>query len=255
MKIVGRLLSYPRAIFNIFFIPFHTLFCSAFAVLIFIPILSYRGFDKYIRAWAWVLCWVVGIKIHVKGAEKIQGMPAMILVSNHLALFDIPVLYLALPVSFRMAAKSELFRIPVFGQALKKGGFLPIYRHSPMAAREALAVAGAKFARGESLWMAPEGTRFKGEGVGEFKMGAFQLSLQVKQPIVPICIYGTHKVLPKNSILTNWGRWSQNVQVRILDPVDPKEWGEERRHALRDHVRSAIVSEFSQCSASSASSV
>jgi 1-acyl-sn-glycerol-3-phosphate acyltransferase len=247
---MSKLLSYPRALLLAVLIPLITLVFSAVAVLIVAPFATRKQTDIFIRTWARILCGLSGLDIKITGLENLQGVRSAILVSNHMALLDIPVLFVSVPLSFRMAAKSELFEIPVFGKAISKLGFFPVARGNPEKTARAFGIIAQRFERGESFWMAPEGTRFEGEGIGQFKSGAFYLAQQSGQPLVPICIYGTHKVLPKNSLLINWGRITQEVQVRILKPVNP---GTEfsSRNELRDYVRRQLLEEFDRVRGSS----
>jgi 1-acyl-sn-glycerol-3-phosphate acyltransferase len=240
---MANILSYPRAAVLAVLIPLVTMLFSAVAIFIIAPFANRAQSDKFIRVWAKTLCALSGIEIKVKGLENIAGIRSAILVSNHQALLDIPVLFVAIPLSFRMAAKSELFEIPVFGKAISRLGFFPVARGTPEKTARAFGIIAKRFERGESFWMAPEGTRYPGEGIGQFKSGAFYLAQQANQPIVPICIYGNHKVLPKNSLLINWGKFTQEVHVSILKPVYP---GSEfsSRNELRDFVRRRLLEEF-----------
>ncbi len=45
--------------------------------------------------------------------------------------------------------------------------------------------AGALLARGESVIVFPEGTRSKGDAMGEFKHGAFKMAFAAGAPVVP----------------------------------------------------------------------
>lgn len=244
-------LSYPRALILSWLVPGITLVFSAGAVLFIAPFASRKTTDTYIRAWAWVLINLSGVRLKITGQENLRGVHAAILVSNHMALLDIPVLFSAIPLSFRMAAKSELFNLPLFGRAITRFGFFPVLRGSPESSARSFGVIKERFSRGESFWMAPEGTRFKGEGIGVFKAGAFYLALEAKQPIVPICLFGTHKVLPKNSLLINWGKLTGDVHVSILPPVYPDKFSS--RHEMRDHVRQLLLTEFDQLRESNSS--
>lgn len=44
--------------------------------------------------------------------------------------------------------------------------------------------AGALLARGESVIVFPEGTRSKGDAMGEFKHGAFKMAFAAGAPVV-----------------------------------------------------------------------
>ena len=53
---------------------------------------------------------------------------AYVVMSNHQSHYDIPVLYQALDISLRMVAKRELFRIPLWAQAMRSAGFVELDR-------------------------------------------------------------------------------------------------------------------------------
>ena len=93
--------------------------------------------------------------------------------------------------------------------------------------------------------MAPEGTRFEGVGIGEFKLGAFYLALRARQPIVPVCVYGTQDILPKGTLRVNPGEWKKEVDIRILKPIKKSsEDSSVTRAELRDCAREALLEEF-----------
>ena len=58
--------------------------------------------------------------------------------SNHQSALDISVLLARLPVPFRFVAKQELFRIPFFGWAIRKAGYISIDRENPREALKAI---------------------------------------------------------------------------------------------------------------------
>lgn len=258
--LVGRFFSFVRAPFLLVIIPLFTIICSIITIGIIVPLFSRKTCDWFILFWARGLCWLSGIRVLARGQEKLKDINSAILVSNHLGLFDIPVLYAALPgFSFRMAAKAELFKIPLFGAAIRAAGFFPVMRSGGESSVVSLQKIVKRFKNGESFWMAPEGTRFTGVGVGEFKLGAFFLAVKANQPVVPICIYGTQNVLPKHTALVNWGVLIQDVHVHVLSPVPAytsaqtspgsSPWVADEataRQSLRELVRNQIVSEFFQ---------
>src|SRR5690606_1025705 len=100
---------------------------------------------KRLRRWAARLLQRVGADLKVSGSEHVERGPGpFVVVSNHQSLYDIPALYVGLPLSLRMAAKTELFRIPLWGSALRASGFVEINRSSPTEARRALQLAGER---------------------------------------------------------------------------------------------------------------
>lgn len=58
--------------------------------------------------------------------------------------------------------------------------------------------AGALLARGESVIVFPEGTRSKGDAMGEFKHGAFKMAFAAGAPLVPVVIDGSYKIMVAN---------------------------------------------------------
>src|SRR2546423_1036070 len=108
-----KILSFLRAPFLIVLIPAVTLICSVLMFSLFVPFLNRQSCDRLIRTWARILCRLAGIQVELRGIGNLKYIKTAVIVSNHLGLFDIPVLYSCLPLSFRMAAKAELFKIPL----------------------------------------------------------------------------------------------------------------------------------------------
>ena len=76
--------------------------------------------DARLDAWSRRLMRETAIDLHVHGRDKVpDDRETFVVMSNHQSLFDIPVLFRALhPMTLRMVAKTELYRIPVFGRTL-----------------------------------------------------------------------------------------------------------------------------------------
>lgn len=193
--------------------------------------------DVALRSWSKRLIDFAEIDLHVSGAEHIRPGQAYVIVSNHQSLYDIPVLYLGLPLSLRMVAKKELFRTPLWGEAMRVAGFVPIDRKDRRGAYRALEAAGKNMLEtGMSLYLAPEGTRTSDGSVGTFKRGAFEIARATGLPILPVCIDGTRAVLPKDGVHVERKR---RVTVTILSPVSAPHASEV--DALRQELRSRIA--------------
>lgn len=241
-----KAVCFIRSLVLLLFVPAYTLLCSIITVLLVAPFMPRRVCDQWIKFWARVVIKVSGTRVHVEGLENLKEIKSCILVSNHLSHYDIPILFLSLPISFRMVGKMELFRMPLFGQAMRALGFVPVVRDNSEGSQKIFREMEKKFSLGQSVWMAPEGTRFQGAGIGQFKTGAFYLALRTGQPIVPVCIYGTDKVLGKNSLLINVDTWNRDVQVRVLPAFEIAKDDRRSRKELRDEVREKLVAEFSR---------
>ncbi len=117
-----------------------------------------------------------------------------------------------------MVTKTELFRIPIFGAAMKNAGFVEIDRKNRQRAIESLAEAKAKLAGGTHVWISPEGTRSKTGELQPFKKGPFQLALDAMLPVLPAALVGTREVLGKHGWRTTRG---VDVTVVLNPPLDP----------------------------------
>jgi 1-acyl-sn-glycerol-3-phosphate acyltransferase len=193
--------------------------------------------DERLRSWSRALLGRVQAEVHLEGGEHLKSMKGpFIFVGNHESLYDIPVLFSLLPLSFRMAAKKELYSTPIWGKALSASGFVEIDRSHPDAAYSALHAAGEKMrAESLSLFIAPEGTRSPDGRLGAFKKGAFDLARVTDLPLIPVAIMGTRGIHQKGSGEVHIGR---SVTVRLLSPIAAASIDDLAKAA--DHTRSII---------------
>ncbi len=127
------------------------------------------------------------------GLENIPAEPPYILVTNHLAVFDSPLLLTVCPHTVRAFAAAKHKRNPIYAPLLAIVGSIWVRRGEVdrKALREALDV----LKRGEVLGMAPEGTRARGiYALQEGKTGAAYLATRADVPIVPVGLTGTEQI-------------------------------------------------------------
>ena len=191
--------------------------------------------DRRLRWWAQRLLTLVRLRVQVvnpHGIEIPRGRPC-ILMSNHSSLYDIPLVFAALPGSIRMLTKKELFRVPIWGRGLKAGEFIAIERTNREQALRDLAAARDKMASGIVLWVAPEGTRSRDGELGSFKKGGFMLALETGATILPIGIRGAREVLPAKTLRFELDRVAE---VRIGRPVEASVYTLATRDALMSEI-------------------
>src|SRR5690606_36931779 len=80
-----------------------------------------RMFFLWARWWSRLLLLSSGVRLRVEREVALDRGQAYVFLANHQSLYDIPVLLASLPVPARFLAKRELFRIPLFGWALRVG--------------------------------------------------------------------------------------------------------------------------------------
>ena len=239
MKVLVRLACFIRALMMPLVLVVFTGFCSVAAIGSTFLIRN-RKIDTWIvQFWCKGICFFVGIRVRVKGLENIPP-GGVLYVFNHQSLLDIPVIHSGILRDFRFGAKLELFKVPLFGSAMKRLGALKIARSNRADAIQVLEEAAKKMNDGYSFVLAPEGTRQKEPVIGEFKTGPFVMAIQAKRPVVPLVINGIYKILPKKALLMNTRRWFCDIDLLILKPVDGAEFNFENRVAFRDRVRDAM---------------
>lgn len=189
------------------------------------------------RRWAKILLYISGVKVEIIGTENIISGQAQIFMANHQSDFDILICMAGIPVDFIWTAKKELFRIPVFGKAMRASGFIEIDRQDRERAINSLAQAAAKFQEGLSVATFPEGTRSRDGRLLPFKQGMFYLAIQTGTPIVPVTIIGSGKIMSKESWHLNRGK----IIMVIDKPIDVSGYTIETRAPLMEIVRKIIA--------------
>jgi fatty-acyl-CoA synthase len=184
---------------------------------------------------------LIGVRIRVEGREHMAGAAPKIFVSNHTSYADVLVLVAALGVDYRFVSKSEIARMPFFGTFLRKLGHLVFDRSSTQARLAEAAEIENKLRSGISVFIFPEGTFTRSDGVRPFQLGAFKAAVDTQIPIVPIALWGTRRLLRDGTWLPRPSR----ISITILPPMKPSvtatsdEWHEIVH--LRDSARAEIA--------------
>jgi 1-acyl-sn-glycerol-3-phosphate acyltransferase len=145
------------------------------------------------------------IDLEVRGRDQVDWSRRYLVMSNHQSYFDIPIALRAVPGPLRFVAKKELFRIPIFGQALDASWMVSIDRENRASAIDSLRIAGERIKKGVHVWIAPEGTRSRDGRLGKLKKGGFVLAEGTGTPILPLAISGTRHVLPRGTFVVHRG--------------------------------------------------
>lgn len=207
------------------------------AIIMFLVPGGGRTFLPLARLWSRCVLAICRVRSTVARHPDLDPAAAAIYVANHQSQLDIPALALAMPADFRMIAKKELLRVPIFGWALWLAGFPFIDRGSRERAIRTLDRSARLFRDGVSLVIFPEGTRSPDGRLLPFKKGGFVLALQTGVPIVPVSIRGGSAVLPRGSLRPRPGR----IDVVFSAPVSTAGYSLETKERLIDEVRRRIL--------------
>ena len=163
-----------------------------------------------------IALWIMGVRVHVEGAERLAAHRPCILTWNHVSTMEIGLIPFLMPRNSTVLAKSEFMRYPFLGQGAWALGFVGVKREKKQHAHKAIAKAARNVTNeGISIVIAPEGTRSRDGHLQEFKMGAMHLALATRAPLVSIVIHGAHNIWPRHS----WAPSPGDVWVRVLEPV------------------------------------
>jgi 1-acyl-sn-glycerol-3-phosphate acyltransferase len=187
-----------RSLFIVPFYIFLTIGLSLFALgtALFDP--SGKSIHRVAIFWAKMVLILSGVRTQIFNSEVLDPNQSYIFAANHRSAYDIPALLSTLPIPFRWLAKEGYFKIPLFGWAMKRAGYISINRSNPKQAYQSIRQAAQKVNEGTSVIIFPEGTRQKTDQLGEFKKGGFVLlALKSEKPIVPVAIQGSGRVLSK----------------------------------------------------------
>lgn len=229
--------QFIRSLLTLVIAPFLTFFVSLFSIidLMWVRRSAFKV-QTFPRAWGRILCRLAGVRVRVEGLERIDPAQTYIFAGNHASQYDIFSFQGYFPHDFRWIAKKELFRIPVFGTAMERIGYIPIDRSHGRQALKSLDAAAERIAAGNSVLIFPEGTRSADGQLQEFKAGAVLLAIKAKVPIVPIAFCGSHRILPKGRLLPIGGE----IVIRIGEPMATTQYKSADKQVLASDLREAV---------------
>ena len=187
------------------------------------------------RAWAWLILRTTGVQVTVRGLERLDPRRSYVLASNHQSIYDIPIVFTAVPLQLRIVAKDSLGNFPFLGWHLRRTGHLLVDRKNPGAGivkKMARLVGGAR-----SLIVFPEGTRSVDGSVARFKGGMFLVAIDAGLPVVPVSIAGSRHVMLKGRLMTCPGR----VTLTIHEPIPTIGVGREGARELAARVHDVVA--------------
>lgn len=189
---------------------------ASIGAVIALPI-SHRATIWFVRLWARfhrLICrFVLGHRIVVEGA-----MPdtPVLYVFKHESAFET----VEQPMLFRhpaVFAKEELFSIPVWGQAARFYGLIPVDRDGGgKAMRAMLGAAKAALAKGRPLVLFAEGTRVPHGEAPQLRPGFAGMYRLLGVPVIPVAVDSGIAYPPRR-----WVKWPGTITYRIGETIPP----------------------------------
>jgi 1-acyl-sn-glycerol-3-phosphate acyltransferase len=181
--------------------------------------LPYRAIIWVATSWGrlnlFLLRIVCGIKIEVRGREKIPKGPLLVAAKHQSAWETFALLHLFDNPLF--IVKRELQWIPIFGWLMIKGRMVPVDRNAGSDALVGMiARARIELADQRQLIIFPEGTRRPAGAEPRYKLGVSRLYAAMGVPCLPVAL-NSGLFWPRRSLL----RIAGTVVIEILDPIQP----------------------------------
>ncbi len=171
--------------------------------------------------------------------ERVPMTGPVILVANHAAFLDGPLVFGMAPRPVNFLVKQEAFS-GFWGWTIRSVGQIPIDR--TVGDRAALAAATAVLEGGGAVGIFPEGNRSDGD-VQQVNQGAAWIALRTGAQVVPVAVMGT-RVAGKTK--DSWPAPRSRLVVDFGEPfhltVDASAPGRERLRLASEQLRGALAS-------------
>ena len=199
---------------------------------------------KVTTTWARILLKVAGVKVTVHGLENIPNDTNVLYIGNHQGNFDIPIYMSQIPGLKGFVSKIEVKKIPGVRTWMEYMYCVFMDRSSIRKSGEAI-IEGIKILKsGHSLVIFPEGTRSKGDNMGDFKAGSFKLATKSKVPIVPVTMNGSYKIMENSK--KKWIVKPSHVDLYIHPAIETANLTKEEQDVLPTKVYETIKSKLPQ---------
>jgi 1-acyl-sn-glycerol-3-phosphate acyltransferase len=162
---------------------------------------------------------LLDLRIDIHGAQHIPRTGGAVLASNHVSYLDFIFCGLGAQPAKRLVrfmAKKEVFDHRVSGPLMRGMKHIPVDRQAGTAAfREATTALKA----GEVVGVFPEATISESFTVKELKSGAVRLARTAKVPLIPMAVWGPHRLWTKGRAKTLTKRHVP-VIISIGEPIE-----------------------------------
>jgi 1-acyl-sn-glycerol-3-phosphate acyltransferase len=190
------------------------------------------GWLHDLARWVGTWCFDPFLRVRVHYGSRVPPRGPVVVVANHSAFVDGPLLYGLLGRRSVFLVKDEMFRGPL-KYLLSRMGQLAVRRGT--VDRRPLTAALDVLRGGGMVVVFPEGTRGTGE-VAAARQGAAWLARQAHAPLLPVVCRGTHRAsgTPR--------RYRPRVDVLVGEPLPaPSGRGRTELAEATDGIRTALV--------------
>ena len=182
------------------------------------------------------------VRTHITGLGKIPKDVPIVLINNHLSVFDEIAIAAFFPRRLVFITKPGNFDIPIGGPWMRYAGYLPIKQNDMADGTRVIATAVDYIkTKNVSICVAPEGTRnknFPDPILLPFHAGTFRLAQDSGAPIVVMAIQNT------NCILKRFPRHFTHIYLDVVGVVEKEEYATMSTREIAERCRDLILRRF-----------
>ena len=176
-----------------------------------------------------------GTRITYQGLQNMPASGGAVIAINHTGYLDFLPAALAARSRgrrLRFMIKAEMQRVKIVDFLIKHTKTIPVDRR---AGADAYGAAVHRLREGELVGVYPEATISRSFELKDFKTGASRMALEAQVPIVPLVVWGAHRIWTKDHP-RNVGRKKIPVTVAVGPSLPPTGTAEELMAELRGEM-------------------
>jgi|GEM_PF-563086 len=176
---------------------------------------------------------ICGLKYDVEGMDMLPRQ-ASIAIGNHQSFWDNFIVQIIIP-EHSWIIKRQLFKMPLFGWALKMAEPIAVDRTASLSVKQILREGQKKLEKGQWLIIFPESTRLLPGQTAKFKPSATKLAQISKVPIV-LFVHNAGVFWPKGF----WIKKPGTIKIKFLEVIYPEQAASYDVRGLTEHIEQLI---------------
>ncbi len=182
---------------------------------------------------------VTGTDISYRGVQHLPARGGAVVAINHTSYVDFLPAGLAVHRAgrrLRFMIKAEMRRVRLINFLITHTGTIPVDR---TAGADAYAVAVSRLRAGELVGVYPEATISRSFELKEFKTGVARMALEASVPVVPLIVWGAHRIWTKDHP-KRLGRTKTPISVAVGEPIPPAGTVPELLKVVRERMAAVL---------------
>ena len=181
-----------------------------------------------------------GVKTTVIGAENIPTDEPVLYIGNHRGFFDIIISYTFMKNPTGFVAKKEMWKALFIRRWMKNLYCLFLDRENMKEGLKTILQGIDYIKEGISIFIFPEGTRNKGDGVQEFHAGSFKFAEKTGCKIIPVTQNNTAAIFENQLPFIK----KAHTVIEFGKPIDINDLPKEERKKIASYTHDIIEATY-----------